>query len=232
MSSFARSFSNTTQLYKKKDKAKNIAAAGSEAKKSKIGVVSEDPSDLSLLQQGIATAVSQFKDDLSKLRMGGRISTDVIEGLRVQLPKGSKQRVKLADLAQVVPKGGRMVTVLVPEVDYLKPITSAILSSNLSLTPQPDAHNALQLNVPIPPPTKESREKTVVFAKMAMEKAITAVRDSRSSVHRRLQDMQKRKTARPDDIRKVQEQMEKLTEKGQKEVKELFEVAKKSMERT
>jgi ribosome recycling factor len=124
-----------------------------------------------------------------------------------------------------------MVTILASEEDHIKPITSAIVSSNLSLTPQPDAHNSLQLNVPIPPPTKESRDRTIGIAKTAMEKAAGAVRDSRGAVHKRLQDMQKKKTARPDDVRKAQEQMEKFTEKGQKEVKDLFEAARKALER-
>lgn len=113
----------------------------------------------------------------------------------------------------------------------MKPITSAILSSDLSLTPQPDPHNILQLNISIPPPTKELREQTVVAARAAMEKAAGAVRESRSVSHKRLQDMQRKKLARPDDVRKAQEQMERMAEKGQKEVKELFDAAKKALER-
>ena len=50
-------------------------------------------------------------------------------------------------------------------------------------------------------------------------------------MHKRLQDMQKKKVARPDDVRKAQDQMEKFTEKGQKELKDLFETSKKALER-
>lgn len=113
---------------------------------------------------------------------------------------------------------------------HLKPLTSAIVSSNLSLTPQPDPHNALQLNIPIPPPTKESRDKNVQAAKQAFEKAAGIVRDSRGAMHKRLQDMQKKKLARPDDVRKAHDQMEKVTDQGQKEVKDEFEGAKKTLE--
>jgi ribosome recycling factor len=112
----------------------------------------------------------------------------------------------------------------------VKQVNSAIVASNLSLTPQPDAHNPLQLNVPIPPPTKESREQTVKTAKGAMEHASTAVRNSRASFHKKLQDMQKKKEARPDDVRKAHDQMEKVVEKGQKEIKDLFESARKALE--
>ncbi|KAL6239426.1 hypothetical protein BDW75DRAFT_227302 [Aspergillus navahoensis] len=199
--------------------------------KTHANVAPEDPLDLTQLELGIATAVSRLKDELSKLRMGGRLSSETIESLRVQLSKAGKETVKLGELAQVVPKGGRMVAVLVSEESYVKPISSAILASNLSLTPQQDPHNALQLNIPIPPPTKESRNQTVLAAKAAMERAASSVRETRGIVHKRLQDIVKMKIARPDDARKSQDKMEKLTEKGQKEVKDLFEAAKKAMER-
>ncbi|KAJ5915348.1 hypothetical protein N7466_011281 [Penicillium verhagenii] len=193
-------------------------------------VALEDPSDLSQLQVGISTAVARLKDDLSKLRAGGRFNTASLEGLKVQLSKDSHEFVKLRDLAQVVPKGGRMVTILIAEEEHIKPVTSAIVSSNMSLTPQPDPHNALQLNLPIPPPTKETRDQSVQAAKQAFEKAASMVRDSRGAMHKRLQDLQKKKLARPDDVRKAHDQMEKTTDKGQKEVKDLFDAARKTLE--
>ncbi|KAF4223840.1 hypothetical protein CNMCM6457_010178 [Aspergillus fumigatiaffinis] len=221
-----RSFSNSPSLCKKKDKSRKLTGANTE-----LSISSEDPYDLSSLESGIVAAVARLKDELSKLRMGGRFNTESLEDLRVSLSKGGKETVRLGELAQVVPKGGRMVTILASEEEHMKPITSAILSSDLSLTPQPDPHNILQLNISIPPPTKELREQTVVAARAAMEKAAGAVRESRSVSHKRLQDMQKKKLARPDDVRKAQDQMERLTEKGQKEVKELFDAAKRALER-
>ncbi|KAJ5441333.1 Heat shock protein 70 family [Penicillium cf. griseofulvum] len=222
-----REFANSPALYKKKDKAKKSSASEPEESSS---APSEDPFDLTQLHNGISTAVARLKDDLSKLRAGGRFNTAAIESLRVHLSKDSKESVKLGDLAQVVPKGGRMVTLLAAEEDHLKPLTSAIVSSNLSLTPQPDSHNALQLNIPIPPPTKESRDKNIQAAKQAFEKAAGLVRDSRGAMHKRLQDMQKKKLARPDDVRKAHDQMEKVTDQGQKEAKDAFEAAKKTLE--
>lgn len=113
----------------------------------------------------------------------------------------------------------------------MKPISSAIISSTLSLTPQQDPHNPFQLNIPIPPPTKESREQTVQVAKVAMEKAMTAVRDVRGTVHKRLQNAQKKKTSTPDQVHKTHDQMEKITEKAQKDIRSFFESSKKALER-
>ncbi|PYH46698.1 ribosome-recycling factor [Aspergillus saccharolyticus JOP 1030-1] len=226
-----RRFSISPALHKKKEKSKSHRSVQDEERELGSSLASSDPYDLSQLHNGISAALSSLKDDLSKLRGGGRFDIGSIEALRVQLSKASKETLRLGDLAQVIPKGGRMVTVLAAEEEHIKPIISAVVSSNLSLTPQADPHNTLQLNVPIPPPTKESRDQAVTMAKKAMERAAAAVRDSRGVVHRRLQDMQRKKAARPDDVRKAQEQMEKVSEKGQKDVKELFETAKKAMER-
>lgn len=70
------------------------------------------------METGIANAVNRLKDELSKLRAGGRINTEVIEGLKVNLKTGSgngNESVRLGELAQVVPRGGRMSAVLVSE---------------------------------------------------------------------------------------------------------------------
>jgi hypothetical protein len=108
-----RNFANSPALYKKKDKAKQSSAP--EPKESSSSA--EDPFDLSQLHNGISTTVARLKDDLSKLRAGGRFNTALLENLKVQLSKESKESVKLGDLAQVVPKGGRMVTLLAAEED-------------------------------------------------------------------------------------------------------------------
>lgn len=63
-----------------------------------------------------------------------------------------------------------------------------------------------------------------------MEKASNSVRSSRAAIHKKLQDMQKKKEARPDDIRKAHDQMEKVVEKAQKDIKDTFENARKVME--
>ena len=112
-------FSSSPPLYKKKDKSKKgTPAAESEVTKPSNDVEAlDDPFALSQLQDDIAAAIFRLKDDLSKLRAGGRLNTEAIESLRVQLSKGGKDTVKLGELAQVVPKGGRMVTILAAEED-------------------------------------------------------------------------------------------------------------------
>ncbi|DAA77567.1 TPA_exp: Uncharacterized protein A8136_6113 [Trichophyton benhamiae CBS 112371] len=238
----SRNFSQSSALLKKKGSKESpkendkAAAAG--------GAGAEDPFDFSSLNDSIKDAVTRLKEDLAKLRGGGRVTPEAIENLRVSLHKpggadvgkgkkgassSSKETVKLGEVASVIPKGGRSVSILVGEEHDVKPVMSAITSSDLSLNPQPDPHNPLQLNVPIPPPTKESREQTVKDAKVAMEKASNIVRNGRAALNKKLKGKELKKL-RPDDVRKAIDQMEKIAEKGQKEVKDVFEAAKKALE--
>lgn len=63
-----------------------------------------------------------------------------------------------------------------------------------------------------------------------MEKASNAVRNARGAINKKLKNMGVKKLVRPDDLRKHVEKMEKVAEKGQKEVKDVFEGAKKALE--
>jgi ribosome recycling factor len=63
-----------------------------------------------------------------------------------------------------------------------------------------------------------------------MDKAANAVRNARGAQQKRLREMKLKKVSRPDDLRKAGEAMEKVAEKGQKEVKEVFEGVRKVLE--
>ncbi|EAS36914.3 ribosome recycling factor domain-containing protein [Coccidioides immitis RS] len=228
----ARPFSTSFALSKKKKDKSSHASEEPSADGN-----GEDPFDFSSLSNGIQDALSRLKEDVSKLRVGGRLNPELIENVRVTLKTSAssgkeKETVRLSELAQVIPKGGRMVTILVGEEEFIKPITSALQAvPSLSLNPQPDPHNKLQLNLPIPPPTRESRDQAVKDAKAAMEKASASVKNARANMNKKLKALGNKKAVRPDDLRKALEQMEKLAEKGQKDVKDAFESAKKALER-
>lgn len=109
---------------------------------------------------------------------------------------------------------------------HLKPLTTAILSSTLSLTPQPDptGTNPLLLHIAIPPPTAESRSLALAAATKAGETANLAVRNARQACQKKLRAMQLAKTVRPDDLKKAGALMEKVVEgRGTGEVKKVVE---------
>nr|OQO19355.1 hypothetical protein B0A51_12817 [Rachicladosporium sp. CCFEE 5018] len=221
-----RSFSTSPQ-WQKKSGGKPSQEAKQANPKSSVSA-EEDPYDFTTLEADIASSIERLKTDLSKLRAGGRFNPEVVENLRVQPQKGSNQTVKLSDVAQVIPKG-RTVQVIVGESDHLKPVSTAISSSTLSLTPQPDptGSNPLLLLLSIPPPTADSRRATLAEATKAGEKASTAVRDARGKQQKKLRALQLAKSVRPDDLKKAGGLMEKVVEKGAAEVKRVVDGARK-----
>lgn len=100
----------------------------------------------------------------------------------------------------------------------------------MNLNPQPDAHNATQLNVPIPPPTKESRDLAMKEASKTGDTATMGVRNARGAMQKKLRAMELKKSARPDDLKKAQKEMEKVVEKGNADVKKAVDTARKTME--
>lgn len=106
----SRNFSQTPLVLKKGGKA-----AKQEARSSGTEEQADNPHDFSLLETGIQKAIERLQEELSKLRTGGRFNPELLESIRVQLKKDNKLTIRLGDLAQVVPKGGKSVVVLVGE---------------------------------------------------------------------------------------------------------------------
>lgn len=88
----------------------------------------------------------------------------------------------------------------------------------------------MALNVHLPPPTKESRQVAVQAAGKAAETANTAIRNARQAQQKRLRAMQLGKVARPDDLKKAGERMEKVVERGMGEAKKIGDAARRVLE--
>ncbi|KAL9054598.1 MAG: hypothetical protein Q9162_004061 [Coniocarpon cinnabarinum] len=202
-----------------------------------------DPQDFRTLRQGIANAQARLREDLSKLRGGGKLNPEVVESLRVKLDKGATIE-RLSQIAQVVPRG-RTLQVIASEKEsptyfhnsaliwrrqHMKPISSAILSSELGLAPQSDAQNPLQLNMNLPPPTTEARQRAVLAAQKLADGANDAVRNARGAHQKVLRAMEKARSARPDDVKKAGDEMEKIVAAGNAEVRRIADTAKKALE--
>jgi ribosome recycling factor len=106
-----RNFSSNPILFKKKGRAEREAEEAADESQTEV----EDPYDFSTLEDGISKVLDKLKNDLSKLRTGGRFNPEVLENLRVHLSKDNKATERLGDLAQVLPKGGRSLMILVGE---------------------------------------------------------------------------------------------------------------------
>lgn len=108
---------------------------------------------------------------------------------------------------------------------------SAIQSAPfLNIQPIQDPKEPTHLNVPIPPPTKESRDLALSTTRKVGETAISGVRSSRAITQKRLRNIELKKLARPDDLKKAHKEMEKIVEKGITDIKKTIDVARKAIE--
>ena len=73
--------------------------------------------DVSGVEAGILRAIERLTHALAELRAGGRLNPSALEGIRVQLGRVSqgKESIRLGDVAQLVPRGGRALMVMVGE---------------------------------------------------------------------------------------------------------------------
>lgn len=125
----------------------------------------DDAFNLADLEYAWKKGAEHFEEQLKKMRGGGRFNPDVIGSLRVRPDKKSPETFPLHELAAVVPKGGRNISVLVHEATYVKPVMSAIQASpDFNQQPQRSEDNELELFLKIEP---EKREDVVRRAKEA-----------------------------------------------------------------
>ncbi|KAI0583833.1 ribosome recycling factor [Pyrenophora tritici-repentis] len=232
---FVRNFSSSMQLQKKAGKA-NKAHARTDSTPP-VGTVEEPTAtdkayDVSELEASILKALEKLTHDLSQLRSGGKLNPEIVESLKVQLGTAShgKESVRLGDIAQVVPRG-RVLNVICGEEAHVKPITTAIAASPHSLTPlSPESNNPLTIQVPLPPPTGESRRAAVDAAGKASERADRLIQQARQEHNKKLRQYGLNREVLPDDLQKAKKLMEEVVKKGHVEVKRIVDGAKKVLE--
>ncbi|KAI9750348.1 MAG: hypothetical protein M4579_006504 [Chaenotheca gracillima] len=244
-----RALTTSSPLYKK-SKSKHVEEEESVAAPE----AQLDPHDLSTLETVISSTLSKLDHELSKLRPGGRVSIEDLEALKVQLviPKEKvraletegkakghpkmKETTRLADLAQVVPKGGRGMIIMVGEKEHIKPIQSAISSSSFSLaaaTTSPTAVQSLELHYTLPPPTTNARASVLETASNAGEQSSGRIRDARGAQQKRFRGMElgtQGAKVRSDELRKARAKMEDLVKKGEADIKKLVDASRKKLE--
>lgn len=111
---------------------------------------------------------------------------------------------------------------------HLKPILSTLQSAPSSLSPQLSPTSPLEISIPLPPPTRDSRDAALAEALKRGEFAQTALKEARALQKKRLRGMELEKAVRPDLLKKAETQLEKVNDRGVGEVKKLMEGVKKT----
>ncbi|KAI1752657.1 ribosome recycling factor [Xylaria castorea] len=179
----------------------------------------DEPLDFADVESRLQKHAEHFKASLRQMQMGARFDPDAVGALRVAVSKkdkAEKEAYPLRELAQVVPRGGRAVSLLVHEAEYVKPIMSAVQASpDFNQQPQRDPDNELELVLKVEP---ESRDDLVRRAKAVAHEwrdRIRAVRQKRDKLHA---TWKKDGTLGPDLKRTADKELEKVIKAATAEV--------------
>lgn len=170
-------------------------------------------------------AVQALEEDLGGIRTG-RASPALVERLMVQYYDIPTPLVQLASIG--VPES-RMLLIRPFDASTLRDIERAILASDLGLTPNNDG-KTIRLN--LPPLTEERRHELVKIVNNRLEEARVAVRNIRRDSIKDLREFEQEKLISEDDLRRGEEELQKITDKfveninaiGERKEKEIMEV--------
>lgn len=170
-------------------------------------------------------ALHALTDDLAGIRTG-RASPALVEKLPVEYFGVPTPLLQLASISVPEPRS-LMIKPFDPST--LKAIEKAIQASDLGLNPNNDG-KTIHLN--LPPLNEERRRELVKHVHARLEEARIAVRNVRRDSHNDMRDFEKEKMISEDDLKRGEEELQKLTDRfveeinkhGQAKEKEIMEV--------
>jgi ribosome recycling factor len=151
-------------------------------------------------------AISVLEDDLSRIRTG-RASPAIVEKLAVEYYEMPTPLQQLASISVPEP---RSLLIRPYDDSSLKNIEKAILASDLGLTPNNDGKN---IRLSIPPLTEERRHELSKVVHNRVEQGRIAIRNIRRDVIRDLHEFEKEKLISEDEMKRGEDEMQKLTDR-------------------
>lgn len=178
--------------------------------------------DRSDLQRRMHGAVDALRHDLGGLRTG-RASTALLDTITVEV-YGS--HMPLNQVATVSVPEPRMLTVQVWDKSNVQPVEKAIRSAGLGLNPVTDGQ---LVRLPIPDLTEERRKELAKLVGQYAEKARIAVRNVRRDGMDQLKQDEKKHEISEDERKRLEQEVQKLTDETIKEIDDLSETKEKEI---
>jgi len=173
-------------------------------------------------QKRMTGALSSLAKEFSRLRTG-RASVTLIEPLMADYYGNPTPVGQIASLST---PDARTITIQPWDKAAFGAVEKAILKSDLGLNPVNDGK---LIRICIPPLTEERRKELVKVAKKFTEEAKVAVRNVRRDLNEVLKKLQKDKDITEDEQRKLEAEVQKLTDDTIKKCDESFSTKEKEI---
>ncbi len=162
-------------------------------------------------------SLEALSEDFTKIRTG-RAHTSLLDHISVSY-YGS--HVPLSQVANITVLDARTLGVSPWEKNMVQVVEKAILESDLGLNP---VSVGTLLRIPFPPMTEERRKDLTKVVRHEAENAKVAVRNIRRDVNQHLKQQQKDKLISEDDLRRGEDEIQKLTDQHIAEIDKLLQV--------
>ncbi|MCS7272930.1 MAG: ribosome recycling factor [Fimbriimonadales bacterium] len=156
-------------------------------------------------------AIEHLRQDLAGYRTG-RANPAMVERLMVDYHGTPMQLQHIASITVPEP---RQLLIQPWDQTALAAIEKAIRNSDLGVNPVNDGRS---LRITLPPLTEERRRELIKQVHKRTEEARVAVRNIRRDLHEHLRQLHKNKQISEDELRRYEQQMEKLTHKYIEEI--------------
>lgn len=167
-------------------------------------------------------SIEALKGELNRVRTG-RASIALLDGIKVDYYGTPTPLNQVATLA--VPES-RLITIQPWDTSILGDIEKAILKSELGLVPTNDGK---VIRISIPQLTEERRKELVKLVKRLGENAKIAIRNIRRDANDFVKKKEKEKEISQDEMKKNQEEIQKLTDDFIAEIDKMIEAKEKEI---
>lgn len=167
-------------------------------------------------------AIESLKKDFTKVRTG-RASVSLLDDVRVDYYGTPTPLNQLGTLAIPEP---RLITIQPWEKKLLPEIEKAIFKADLGLTPSSDGQ---LIRMAIPPLTEDRRKEMVKMLKRMAEDTKVAVRNIRRDANDAVKKLAKDKEISEDDAKRVEKEIQDLTDKFVARADEVVAVKEKEV---
>jgi ribosome recycling factor len=162
-------------------------------------------------KERMKSSVQSLRDELATVRTG-RASPALVEKLLVEYYGQPTPLIQLASISVPEP---RQLLIKPFDPGSLKDIERAIQTSDLGLTPSNDGK---LIRLSLPQLTEERRKELVKVVNTRREEAHVAVRNIRRDAIKDLRDFKEEKLISEDDLKRGEEEVQKLTDEIIKEI--------------
>jgi ribosome recycling factor len=170
----------------------------------------------------MAKGLEVLRQELQKIRTG-RAHPSLLDHVRVDY-YGTE--TPISQCANVISEDARTLSITPWDKSMIQPIEKAILTSDLGLNP---STAGTVIRIVLPPLTEERRRDLIKVVRHEAENARVAIRNVRRDVNQDLKEMLKEKMISEDDLRRGEQEIQKLTDQHVAEVEKLLEGKEQEM---